>query len=164
MEKDINIRDYFKIDDSHSKIRGFVFAYDENGNLVFTKENMIVKEGRKLIFNAITGGTAFNAKGLTAKVGSGTNMTEETSTGLNNKIADEKIEIIDGKDSPETKTDSELYIKFSFSVKPKSTISEQIEISELGLFNGETMFSRLVFQPYKLTNGSTLTFNYYIYF
>lgn len=161
MEKDINIRDYFKIDDSHSKIRGFVFAYDENGNLVFTKENMIVKEGRKLIFNAITGGAAFNAKGLTAKVGSGSNMTEETSMKLGNEIT-ENIEI--SETTTEIKTDPELYIKFSFNIKPKSTLSESVEISELGLFNGETMFSRLVFQPYKLTNGSTLNFNYYIYF
>lgn len=161
MEKNINIRDYFKIDDSHSKVRGFVFAYDENGNLVFTKENMIVKEGRKLIFNAITSGTLFDARKLTAKVGSGTNMTEETSTKLGNEII-ENIDI--SGTTTEIKTDSELYIKFSFSVNPKSTISEPIEISELGLFNGNTMFSRLVFQSYTLTNGSTLKFDYYIYF
>lgn len=54
---DINLRDYFKIDDSHSKIRGFLVVKDENGNILVKKENMIVKSGRKLILNAITGGT-----------------------------------------------------------------------------------------------------------
>ena len=47
----INIKEKFKVDDSHSKIRGFVCAYDENGNLVFTKENMIVESGRRFILN-----------------------------------------------------------------------------------------------------------------
>lgn len=47
----INIKEKFKVDDSHSKIRGFVCAYDENGKLVFSKENMIVESGRRFILN-----------------------------------------------------------------------------------------------------------------
>lgn len=52
--KNINVEDYFKVDENHSKIRGFVFCRDKDGNLVFNKENMIVKSGRSLILNAIT--------------------------------------------------------------------------------------------------------------
>lgn len=47
----INIKEKFKVDDSHSKIRGFVCAYDEEGRLVFSKENMIVESGRRFILN-----------------------------------------------------------------------------------------------------------------
>lgn len=49
--EEIIIKEYFKADDSHSKVRGFVFAYDEDNNLVFAKENMIVKTGRRFIMN-----------------------------------------------------------------------------------------------------------------
>lgn len=43
------IEDSYKIDDSHSKARGFVFCYDENDNLLWHRENMIVKSGREKI-------------------------------------------------------------------------------------------------------------------
>lgn len=49
MNNEIFIKENFKVDDSHSKVRGFVFAYDENDNLVFAKENMIVRTGRQYI-------------------------------------------------------------------------------------------------------------------
>lgn len=49
MNKEIFIKENFKVDDSHSKVRGFVFAYDENDNLIFAKENMIVRTGRQYI-------------------------------------------------------------------------------------------------------------------
>lgn len=62
--KNINVEDYFKVDENHSKIRGFVFCRDKDGNLVFNKENMIVKSGRSLILNAITGGDGLNITSL----------------------------------------------------------------------------------------------------
>lgn len=58
----INIKEKFKIDDSHSNVRGIVCAYDENNKLVFTKENMIVKSGRKyLMKNGIKNNSFFKA-------------------------------------------------------------------------------------------------------
>lgn len=58
----INIKEKFKIDDSHSNVRGIVCAYDENNKLVFTEENMIVKSGRKyLMKNGIKNDSFFKA-------------------------------------------------------------------------------------------------------
>lgn len=51
MNNEIFIKENFKVDDTHSKFRGFVFAYDENNKLVFVKENMIVESGRRFIIN-----------------------------------------------------------------------------------------------------------------
>lgn len=63
-EEELILRDYFKIDDDHSKIRGFVFVHDEDGKIIVKKENMIVKSGRKMIMNAITGSAAFSLDNL----------------------------------------------------------------------------------------------------
>lgn len=52
---EIELNDKFNIKDSTSKIRGVVFAYDEDGNLLFRKENMIVEEGRKFILRKVFG-------------------------------------------------------------------------------------------------------------
>lgn len=77
MEKEL--RDYFKIDDSHSKIRGFVVIRDADGKILVKKENMIVKSGRQLILNAITGGTGFNMKNdLVMRFSEKSFFTEET--------------------------------------------------------------------------------------
>jgi len=49
----IDIQDRFLVDDDHSRIRGFVACYDEAGNRLFLKENMIVISGRKAILDRL---------------------------------------------------------------------------------------------------------------
>ena len=159
---DINIKDYFRIDDSHSKIRGFVFAYDENDKIVFHKENMITKTGRKSILNAITGGSNLNLKGLTPALGVGRSMTTPDTATLESIIPSEHLEI-----SPVTAVVSntnDLYISFEFTVNMTEAAPTKYEISELALMNGGSLFSRVVFQPYTLNAETTLKFKYYIYF
>jgi hypothetical protein len=68
---EININDYFKLDDSHSKVRGFVFGFNDKDELVFAKENMITKAGRRYI---MTNGFKINSNTLPiTKAAIGTN-------------------------------------------------------------------------------------------
>ena len=123
-KKEIKISDYFKIDDSHSKIRGFVFAYDDDGNLVFHKENMIVASGRKMILNAITGRSnpALNLSALKVKVGSGTDITTPGMKGLIKSIND---------NNPITFTDDVLYIGTSEEAKKEENVITLEDANEI---------------------------------
>lgn len=78
--EEIIIKEHFKVDDSHSKVRGFVFAYDDDDNLVFAKENMIVKSGRRFIMNKGIQEGCFSAAFLSEN----TNIASEddTKTGI----------------------------------------------------------------------------------
>lgn len=52
--RNIKINEQFKIDDSHSNIRGIISMKKANtGEIIFTRENMIVKTGRAAIMNAL---------------------------------------------------------------------------------------------------------------
>ena len=105
---EINIRELFKIDDSHSKIRGFITLLDENGNVERAAENMIVKSGRELMFNALTGGTAFN---LTTSLSAALIKSAEPTTSDMTYDADEiyqeitlELEEDDGSESDQENT------------------------------------------------------------
>lgn len=150
------LRDYFKIDDSHSKIRGFVVITDENGNVLVRKENMIVKSGREMIFSAITSDSNnFDMRGLKALASPKSGLTTEDMTysdvelgGIDCSIG--KVEVGD------------LEIRFPITVNSNSAT-----INSLCLYTEtpqNTLFSRVVFNPIELSSNSTLTINYYIYF
>lgn len=87
---DINLRDCFKIDDSHSKIRGFLIAKDEDGNILVKKENMIVKSGRALILDAIIGGTGLNLKNVKAKISEDATLTNSEMESMDKLCVDDK--------------------------------------------------------------------------
>jgi hypothetical protein len=80
----IDIQDKFLIDDDHSRVRGFVAAYNENGERIFLKENMIVISGRKKILEYLrheprTGDTPF-FEGMQAFLDTSTSVTTPAMT------------------------------------------------------------------------------------
>lgn len=154
-DEQIILRDQYKIDDNHSKIRGIVFAYDENGKLLFTRENMIVKSGRAAIVSAISNGTALNLNNLTAIVGDSTAITTAGDT-----IADSFGTYTEIKAANITSAVEEVTAEYTIIV---SGINSPQTISCLGLVNGTKLFSRVVFPSYPASTG-TLTFTYYLYF
>lgn len=88
---DINLRDYFKIDDSHSKIRGFLIAKDEDGNILVKKENMIVKSGRALILNTLLDSeNKLKLKELKAKISEDSRLTYSDMTSMDTLCEDSK--------------------------------------------------------------------------
>lgn len=164
MEKEL--RDYFKIDDSHSKIRGFVVIRDADGKIIVKKENMIVKSGRQLILNAITGVAAFDMRNLIMMFSENSDFTEED-TVYNECYFDDKINV--AKKTKETNPvidTTECFIKFKAYV----TSDEDKSLNSMGLClensedNAKTLFSRVVFNTIKLSANSKLELTYYIYF
>lgn len=158
MEKEL--RDYFKIDDNHSKIRGFLVLKDENGNILIKKENMIVKSGRELILNAITPANtrntnSFNMRNLSAMVSEDDNLTTPDSTYANfNPVSGITTTV-------ESVTVENLCVTFTIKAECDSG---NYNLSSLGLYHGSTLFSRVVFDKIGLSSNSKLTFTYYIYF
>lgn len=74
---------------------------------------------------------------------------------------------MDGNDSwtftsknVEVDTD-ELVLKYSFSV---NGFNKNYNANSLGLFYGDTLFSRVVFNTIGLSSNRKVTFYYYIYF
>lgn len=182
---EINIREMFKIDDTHSKIRGFVTLFDEDNNLVRSAENMIVLSGRKLMFNALTGGTSLNLKNLSAALISSVNQT----TSEDIYTADEIVATIGNSDMSLDipKSDNDVHIKFTLEFKPTEAGSfsgiilyleeeqeeqeeteqeetEETEGDEEDTEKTQTLFSRVIFPEYKYTSTKTYKINYYIYF
>lgn len=155
---EINIRELFKIDDSHSKIRGFITLLDENGNVERAAENMIVESGRELMFNALTGGDTFSlTENLSAAL---INSVEQTTSDMTydkvGEICQETVKLEMDKDS------EPLCIKFTLTYEP--TKSGKFSGIILYKTDDNTLFSRVIFPEYSHTSSKKYTINYYIYF
>lgn len=158
---DINIRDYFKISDSASKIRGFLIGYTDDGKIVIKKENMIVKSGRKNILKCLTGanGMILNNDNLKIKLGNDEDLTPTTPDMVGLIKYDESLSVSEQSvkvNGIEDNNDPSIEIQFKVNGNGK--------ISELGTFLGEEMFSRVVFDSYSVSSDMKLKFVYYIYF
>ena len=57
--------------------------------------------------------------------------------------------------------ENELILKYSFTV---DGFKENYNANSLGLFYGDTLFSRVVFNTIGLSSNRKVTFHYYIYF
>lgn len=164
---DINLRDYFKIDDSHSKIRGFLIAKDEDGNILVKKENMIVKSGRALIFNAITGGNELDLKDVKAKISEDYKLTTSDMIASDMNTDDLCADSKNNYSWPVSVNlnSTDLILECTFSVEG---FNKNYNANSLGLFYGEgdneTLFSRVVFNTIGLSTNRKVTFHYYIYF
>ena len=166
MEESIILKDLFKIDDNHSKIRGIVVVKDSDGKIICSRENMIVKTGRQAIFN----GTNFNV-----------NRVEDSPFiavyGDNDKIVtanDTTLNIMKDRDNPPHRLNitlyeakpEELYIHLRLE---SQKVIDKTECNCIGLTlknNGEpgNLFSRVVFPTRYVSQNTTLIFDYYIYF
>lgn len=193
-DKEINIIDSYKIDDSHSKIRGIVSLYDEKGNLIFTKENMILKAGRRAIFNALFDRDNFNMPEI---IGAAFGNNSEITTPdmvlddmmlINNEGKKDNPIIVKAdsegdnfrSETNENNSLSKLYI-IKLSAASYNNINNR-PINCMGLLfnqdsaasgsqstndsdeNNGQLFSRVVFPAQYVGSNRTLIFKYYLYF
>jgi len=157
--KNININDYFKLDDNHSKIRGFVFCRDSSGNFIFNKENMIVKTGRNLILDTITGGSsALNLKNLNAYINNSKDFVTEADV-FNTE--DNWIELSKVSELP-TIDSTNLVVHYTFNTADLE-ISGKYSSLCLATSN-EILFSRVIFQSINVSADEVYTFDYYLSF
>ncbi len=186
----IDIKDYFKISDDHSEVRGFIEVKDNDGNTIFVKENMITERGRQYIKNKIA--TSLFKDNIVddskldpnirfygmlfGKNGSITTpdmekLIEPVPSELNGQNDDDKLFFkIGGKNNSyaaytlTSKIDKERVIQFQLSIN--TTVDTTVPIlREAGLFlSDKSMFSRVAFAPLTLKSGNSYTINYYIYF
>lgn len=191
--KRIKVEDTFKISDKNTApVKGVVVLKDENGKIIFKKNNLVVYKGRDLIMNLfldyLTKGdsknTVNNITGsknkvknseILVRIGSNNGITQSdtdiTSTGLDSAT--------NGEYKPTINILTEdLGIKFSISITGSGLSA--INMSELGLVLKETidedddgtnpetenifLFSRIVFDPLPFTSNNTYLLDYYLYF
>lgn len=179
-DKEINIIDSYKIDDSHSKIRGIVSLYDESGNLVFTKENMILLDGRKAIFDSIFSrtkapeivgavfgdSTALTTQNMTIQ-NMGNSMQVMINTSSNSENTDSEVITTENTSISHTYNSNGTIISELFTIELDKVAKR--EISCMGLLfkdnAGSTkLFSRVVFPTQYTSSNRKLTFKYYLYF
>lgn len=163
----ITLNDNYKVSDNTSFAKGVVCLREKNGKIIFKKENMIVLSGREWLKN--NGATGFYCM----RFGSKGDMTTPDMTSLKGNITAEcnYINLPTGttiNDKTENCLISEDENTTTIHFIAKVVSGNTTETSrELGLFvnNGETLFSRVVFEPVAIgTNNSEYIVDYYIYF
>ena len=89
MEKYLEFADNLKVSDS--KIRGIVILKDEDGKIIFKKENMIVETGRTyirdLVSSALLGTITTPDKIYEIQFGTGSTVTSSLDTTLENELS-----------------------------------------------------------------------------
>lgn len=171
----LNLNDTFKINDSHSRIRGFVTMRKENGDIIFSKENMIVKTGRAAILNAILPGENETKRDLkNIKFFLSENQDLTTAEDDYTKIKD-SIKLLKGI-SPEmyTKYNDNLYIHYEISFRIDENSNSKFKASSAGILlsdnisndmsDNDILFSRVVFPATSITPNTNYYVDYYIYF
>ena len=191
MNKKIVVKDAFNISDkkNSSPVKGVVVMRDEEGHIIFKKNNLVVYSGRKLIgflfarmiganenqfSNMPTYDNPYNVKLLL-----GTNTSATLDSNNLNTFTDVHEMTIDPSQYNLTATEDDIYVKFTFSIAGSGL--NAINMSELGLklvlptaiqsnttnqldLEKEFLFSRIVFDPMPFTSGTTYTLEYYLYF
>jgi hypothetical protein len=175
------LTDNFSISDKPF-VKGVVVMKDENGRIIFKKNNLVVKSGRKLLFDlfkeCVTSATERTSKRIGVIYGSGTSAVSSTDTKLGNVINTVPLEAkIESNDSEENycdidfDTEGKLYVKFTINISGNSGLATNM--SELGLCfikeeegvkKSDGLFSRIVFDPLPLTSNNKYTLEYYLYF
>lgn len=180
-EKKIKVTDSFKVSDrkGSSPVKGLVVLKKPNGEIVFKKNNLVVREGRKILkdlfakaINVGSGTDAAIKYTPSIVIGTGTSITTDE-TKLGN--FENQIEINFSSDNAITLSDeneNDLYILFTISITGNGLNS--INMSELGIKLSYTpaeggdatsiLFSRIVFDPLPFTASYTYTLEYYLYF
>jgi hypothetical protein len=184
--ENIDIKDYFKISDDHSEVRGFLEVKDDKGRTIFIKENMVTLAGRQYIkdhvYNSLFDITSNNTTKLQSiNFGKDGRITTSDMEALQSQVdyltfnigsttqtADDAGVSVYYEINSVNSSDSDCNIKISIALKD---ISGNIPIlREAGLFlydevtKKKTMFSRVAFAPLTLKSSNTYTINYYIYF
>lgn len=181
------IKEEFKASDS-LRGRGFVFCYDEEGKLVFSKENMIVLTGRQFIMQNSLSPTSFlkvllgteskqaepsddiSSMGTTIEASNKLTIADTTFyskfeeiTTTENKIKASGINVSLGDNNYFQCSVNVTDLVAKFLIVFNST--ESIGANSLGLVSSDgKLFSRVVFPTYYKSPNQRLTFKYYIYF
>lgn len=155
-------------------MKGVVECYNEKNELLFTRENMIVKGGRRRLLQSIFGNQpdVLTKSNFYASVGTNSelttpdmeydNVSESLTTGTTTEIKEINIDTenlyvgleIEKLANPEgNETISSLYLYISEEKTNDETEEDETET---------TLFSRVVFPGY--SNKDTLKFIYKIYF
>ena len=171
----IDIKDYFKISDDHSEVRGFIEVKDSDGNTIFVKENMITETGREYIKKLVYAGfgyTSDESRTLhSIHFNKDGGITNSSDTELHGTSTTDDIVFLLNQEGPSngytysiTVTDNARSLRFSIDITDIPA-ENSIVFREAGLFldNGD-MFSRVAFAPLTLKTGNTYKINYYIYF
>jgi len=164
MKEKIEIKDYFKIDDSHSNIRGFAVLKQDDGTVLFKKENMIVKKGREFILKKLMGEEVLAEDGITPVTFSNGkiefNNSTEMTTPLDESLKGSELAPISINFSSSNLSYTDLITTITVSITGETKI-----ISELGIFlSDDSLFSRVVFEPVSVSSTTSYTLTYYIYF
>lgn len=179
----IKVTDTFRVSDKKGAgpVKGLVVLRNDKGEIIFKKNNLVVKAGRKIIkqlfFKSLAiGDTTETQVYYTPSIiiGSGTTVTTEDTGTLDfqNSI---KLSIGDlsntsdfVNNSPDASDD--IYIQFTVNIKGSGTTA--INMSELGIClnqkdattETDILFSRIVFDPLPFTSSNNYQLEYYLYF
>lgn len=176
----IDIKDYFKISDDHSEVRGFLEVKDKHGRTVFIKENMVTTSGRKFIrdmcYNAFTKKDTITTSYFNSlSFGSNGSITTTNMENLVNPIENMNFELCN---TSKFAGDLAYTLGMTYNdnnIKLELTIIDIVNgasyvLREAGLFlydeatEKDVMFSRVAFAPLTLKSDNLYTINYYIYF
>lgn len=186
MNKEIKmkINDVVNISDSDGA-KGYVIIKDAEGNILVSKSNMIVQEGKFYLYHLFMKNTFsgvavsseldwFNNSNVTIKKLRFSDRNEETSyfTKYSALPRDKSIEYnIDSKNINAMIIEGHPCVKITQSVTPdRSLLADLTHLSCLELLLGddsattEDLFSRIVFDKIPLNASSTFILDYYIYF
>lgn len=169
--------------------KGFIILKNlKTGEILVKKHNMIVKNGRKYLFDIFMEKQPANSDGginyegaITdslkdyklnkLKFGYGINETVYESTELGSPLESGSGSIIISEQTGTPISDSSYFkIEYTFKFKFNSSEAAATTISELGLFltlNNTTpdiMFSRVTFDPVPINANTEFELKYYVYF
>lgn len=168
--------DNIKITDS---ISGVFILRDDKGNIICRGHNMVVKDGRKLIYNifkkTMTGEVATGYSFKFYFGGTNNNFATKVTTTYNdvkdNSVYSNDISFSDNETNAvsvctATFDDDNMALKINISI---SGTSEAMTITEgfltyIGAEGEETLFSRFVFDPQYITSGVIYALEYVISF
>jgi hypothetical protein len=171
----MELHDYLNITDS--KVRGVVVLKREDGSIVFSKENMIVQNGRKFIRDkfvksAIIPFESFNttlSSYSLSHIGFGNSdvVTEFSMTSLVSENLDFRTPVSILNTVIE---ENNTFIKFRAGID-RTASDTGYTLNEIGLImtssgSGEAalLFSRVVFDPVTVGSSERYEVEYYIYF
>ena len=186
MENDrLELMDRYSIDDTLKPV-GVVIIKDADGNIIFKGNNMVVKTGRKMLFDLFTASSSTTFSDLTkfsdlhAFIGDNSNIVRADDIFLNGYQ-----DITTNDDGPQQNipstssgystdtlyyelsgdNDREIYIHMAMRYNHSGPA---MAFSTFGLYAGseghEKLFSRIVFPTRTLTSETPILIDYYLYF
>lgn len=170
--ENLKINEINKYDDNinlHIHGKGVLIFKDENGNIIYKTNNMIVDGGRSLIFNSFKG-TSININNLKPIVGyDSTNKTvtaDEKYTDISGtKLSDSNDGlIIEIADAIPNDTDYTYTFKITVNNNNSNKISGNM-FNWIGLlYNETTLFSRSLFNTIIVPPSRTIEISYILHF